>query len=57
MSHLCAAKIQFSQCSNSILFKLFSFLAKEQEESEGEDGDDEDIHDLFNEPQIDEELR
>ena len=56
MSHLCAAEIQFSQCSNSILYKLF-FLAQEQEESEGEDGDDEGIHDLFDEPQIDEELR
>ena len=57
MSHLCAAKTHFSQYSNSILYKLFSFLAQEQEESEGEDGDDEDIHDPFNEPQIDEKLR
>ena len=57
MSHLCAAEIQFSQCSDSILYKLFSFLAQEQEEIEGEDGDDEDICDLFDEPQIDEELR
>ena len=57
MSHLCAANIQLSQCSDSILYKLFSFLAQEQEESEGEDGDDEDIHNLFDEPQIDEELR
>ena len=57
MLRLCGAEIQFSQCSDSIPYKLFSFLVQEQEESEGEDGDDEDIHDLFDEPQIDEELR
>ena len=56
MSHLCAAEIQFSQCSDSILYKLFSSLAQEQEENEGEDGRDEDIYNLFDEPQIDEEL-